>query len=268
MLWRPVAAAVHQFPFHPITQGYPSRNSMLSHLKHFVFCLPELFLSENRHGVTSLKNKTLIILYLLPTISLFLCSPFLKKMSACYSVILLLLFLSNPFQLGISLHHPVRLLLPRPLMSLHCETQWSILSSHFPWSVSTIVSKYIILSSLLHIIYLAFQDPDSSDVPIPSLATLLLSIWMLLFTISISKYEVPPRLRFETLVFLQSFPRPVVVMDWTVSLPKLICWGSLPHGVMVFGDGATGDILWIEWGHMGRPWFNGIGILIRGGRSV
>ena len=91
---------------------------------------------------------------------------------------------------------------------------------------------------------------------------------MLLFTISVSKYEVIPRLRFGTLVFLHSFPRPVVVMDWTVSLPKLICWVSRPHSVMVFGDGATGDVIWTEWGHMGKPWFNGIGSLIRGGRSI
>lgn len=153
-------------------------------------------------------------------------------------------------------------------MSLHGEIQWSILSSHFPWPVSTIFSKYVILSSLLFIIYLAFQDPDSCDVPVPSLDASLLSIWVLLCTVSISKYEVPSRLRFGILVFIQSFPRLVVVMDWTMSLPKFICWGSLPNSVIVFGDGATGDVLWIEWGHMGRPWFNGIDILIRGGRSI
>ena len=67
---------------------------------------------------------------------------------------------------------------------------------------------------------------------------------------------------------------------YTHSLGQWLLWTELysyqnayaevlsPTVLMVFGDGATGDVIWIEWGHMGRPWFNGIGILIRGGRSV
>ena len=97
-----------------------------SYLKKKLFSVsPELFLSEN--SVISLK--TLIILHLLP-ISACFSAPFYENKKNIYiswkslhviSVILFLPFLSNPFQLVISLYHPIQWLLSKPTTSLHSK---------------------------------------------------------------------------------------------------------------------------------------------------